>query len=169
MPVDLYWHACVEPEDHVAAATAAVFRALGRPGRRWNPFAERMVLAEIRGRLRAAARGELRPVDQVKPIGERDALFEIRWLDIPVTEVAPDGSSRHSTTGARLLHAEPLALSVCAVGLHAHEKPHGQDDATARARQDAEIRVALDRYHAGVGTLWGLRRSSGLPQPRRGE
>jgi len=155
--VDFYWHACPRTADHMEAALSALWAALQRPERRWNPWTSSMIKAELRDRLRVAAQGGLKPVDEVKRIGEGDVLFEIRWLDLAVTDVDGKGDLLHHATGLRLLHAEPLALSVCAVGLHAHEKPHSQDASVVREAQDREIDVALDRYHAGVGSLWNLR------------
>lgn len=156
--MDFYWHDCPDPQRHIEAAVDALWAAMQGPARRWNPWTERMVKAEFRDRLNVAAAGCLKPVDEVREIGEGRVLFEIRWLEIPVTDVDEGGTVRHSTTQARLLHAEPVELSVCAVGLHAHEKTVFPDAGLTRAAQEAEIAVALTRYHQGIGHLWGITR-----------
>lgn len=153
--VDFYWYSCDArgEESHLEAAVEALLEAIRAPGtRRWNPWVLTMVRSEFRQRLTLAAAGELVPVDEVS--GLRDAkwpLFEIRWQDIAVTEV--DGTELcHREIQVRLIHAEPPELSVCALGLHAHEKCVTGD---VRAQQDAEIDIALGRYLDGYGDRWG--------------
>jgi hypothetical protein len=155
--VDFYWHDCRDPGGHVEAAVAALWEAVDAPERRWNPFRRAMVLAEFRGRLKLAQAGELKPIDHVKEIGEGDVLFEIRWPHVGVSQVNGAGEVEHVDIEVRLLHAEPVELSVCAVGLHAHEKAiFPGDRRRTRDAQDAEIAVAIQRYHSGVATQWGV-------------
>ena len=155
--VDFYWAGCPSEflEDHIEQAKDALFAALGeRRQLLWNPHAEAMVKAEIKDRLRQAARGQLKPVDEVKSLrGGRDHLFEIRWQGIAITERLEDGTHRHVKTNLRLIFAEPPELSVAAVGLVAVEKPEGEE---GKALQDAAINEAERRYHAGLPRRWGL-------------
>lgn len=155
--VDFYWHDCASADGHLDAAEDALFESVSQSeSRRWNPHTEAMARAEFRDRLEAAERGELKPIDEVKEIGEGSVLFEIRWLDLPVTDQDPSGTIRHSHTDVRLYHAEPVQLSLCALGLHAAEKPHGLADRDVRDLQDAAIAEALRRYWEGEGSRWGL-------------
>ncbi len=129
--------------------------ALKPQGRVWNPFAERMARSEFRDRVRAAARGELEPVDEVKPVDVRNPppLYEIRWQDIPVTDRDGDRIV-HGTALVRMYHSEPTAVPDHFVGHHIHEKLIDVED--VNRKQNAEIRVALSFYRLGESTGWGI-------------
>lgn len=103
-------------------------------------------------------RGELVPVDEIKPVSDgRAALFEIRWSGVAVTESEEGGQVRHAEIEVRMIHTEPEGLGLAAVGLHAHEKRVVPGDpAATHAAQDREIEVAERCYYAGVRALWGL-------------
>jgi len=156
--VDFYWHTCTDPDGHIDAAVEALVAAVSGPTRRWNPWTMGTIRSEFRGVLLRAAAGDLRPVDEVKEVGDgRVRLFEIRWLEIGVTDEVERGVMRHSNVGVRLIHAEPIELSVCAVALHAHEKlVYPGDDRRTHAAQDEEIDIALNLYREGEGNLWGF-------------
>lgn len=154
LPVDIYWRYCPAEEDegHIVAIVQALFDAIAGADRVWNPFSGAIVRAEFTNRLRKAAQGDLVPVDHLKSLrGGRDNLFEIRWLDINVTERS-GGRIRHVTTGARLIHAEPLKVSVGMVGLLAHEKGPG----TAASAQDERIDQAEVVFHGGYDDTWSI-------------
>lgn len=168
--VDFYWHASSSPDqdDHIEAAVEALWQAIQRPGKRgWRPQTIAMARAEFRDRLRAAAEGKLKPVDEVKEVGdEHPVLFEIRWQTIEVVELGPPRTFRPILV--RLIHVEPIELGLAFVGLHAHEKlvitDRGDDEANRRAtkdEQDAEIDAALVVYGNGFSSMWGqVRRPS---------
>lgn len=171
LPVDLYWHA--RPDEgslsrHVDLVTDELMDVVKAPAeRRWNPYTETMVRREFRHRLMAATRGELVPVDHVKTIEHPLAaeMFEIRWQHVQITEQEADGRVRHRAAKVRLLHAEPDALGVVAIGLHAHEKLVVPDDARATRRaQDAEIEIAIGTYAAAL-PIW-MGRSPAQPLHR---
>ncbi|ASR55530.1 hypothetical protein [Cellulomonas sp. PSBB021] len=157
LPVDVYWHGCPEirtQDEHldvIAAELMAVVKA--RPERRWSPYAAIMLEREFRQRLAAASRGELKPIEHVKSLDHPLAaeMFEIRWQHVPVTEVTHDGGVRHGVVQVRLLHAEPAALGVVAIGLVPHEKLVIEGDARAtRDLQDAQIMQAVGIYAAAL-------------------
>ncbi len=159
LSVDLYWHARPEVStqaEHVDAIAGALMDVVkAPPERRWSPYASIMLEREFRHRLAAASRGELEPLDHVKSLDHPLAaeMFEIRWQHVPVTEATVDGGVRHRDVRVRLLHAEPAALGVVAIGLHAHEKVVVDGDARAtRDVQDAEILKAVGIYAAALPT-----------------
>jgi|GEM_PF-1041366 len=171
LPVDLYWHARPDEDrlsEHVDAMTDALMDVVTAPAeRRWNPYNETMARREFRHRLVEASRGALAPVDHVKSIEHPLAaeMFEVRWQNVRVTEAQADGRVRHRDVQVRLLHAEPQALGVVAVGLHAHEKLVVPGDARAtRAAQDTEIAHAAAVY-ATTLPAW-LARSPAQPLRR---
>lgn len=148
VPLTYYWHDCSDPDGHLEAAVSALWEVVSSPtARRWNPYAAAMAKAEFRNRLKAAQRGELKPVDQVKAMDPDDELFEIRWVGLTVTEHDPDsGTNVFLDIEVRLLHAEPAALGVCAIGLHAHQKVVVDGDKVETRRlQDVEIAIAVGR------------------------
>jgi hypothetical protein len=107
------------------------------------------------------------PVDHVKHIETPLVadMFEIRWSKVNIAELDAEGRERGQSVEVRLLHAEPDALGVCAIGLHAHEKVIVPDDARAtRAAQDAEIATAVGVY---ATTIPALLRSSPARALRR--
>ncbi|MFD6163693.1 hypothetical protein ACFWFR_00775 [Oerskovia sp. NPDC060287] len=156
--MDYYWHDCSDPELHLDRATDAVFASLERPSRRWSPHNKVYVRRSIRRRLELAAAGGLKPLAHVKPVGDGQAdLFEIRWTDINVVEAGEDGELRFKVVGVRLYHAEPLAISVAAVALHAHEKDYYPDDPKrTHDAQDEQIAIAEGIFRDGWATRWGL-------------
>ncbi|MEV7608621.1 hypothetical protein AB0N61_03970 [Microbacterium sp. NPDC089320] len=115
-----------------------------------------MVRAEFKKRLEKAQRGELEPVDEVKPVDVLNPppLYEIRWQDIAVTDRLDDGTQRFGKVVVRLYHSEPVARPGHFVGHHAHEKD--VDAADVYAAQDAEIDVAIGWYNHGADDFWGI-------------
>lgn len=142
------------------AATEAFMAALKPEGRVWNPFAERMARSEFRDRVQAAARGELVPVDEVKPVDVRypPPLYEIRWQGISVTDRIGDGLV-HSTALVRMYHSEPSRVPDHFIGHHVHEKLLNVDD--INDEQNFEIRVAKRLYDLGESDNWGIVPSTG--------
>jgi hypothetical protein len=141
------------------AVLQALWDAVQKPGRRWNPWNSSIVKAEFKNRMGLAVKGQLVPMDHIKSLGDGKAnLFEIRWADITVTEGDEQGGVSFASIGVRLIHAEPVRISIGAVGLHAHEKHVGSTDRQTHDAQDGQIACAERRYYAGVGELWGILR-----------
>lgn len=115
-----------------------------------------MVRSEFTNVLTRATRGELKPIDEVKPvdIANPPPMYELRWQDIAVTNRDATGALTHSTVVVRLYHSEPDEAPGYFVGHHAHEK----DVATAdvRGAQNDEIATALGWYQHGKDSLWGI-------------
>ena len=152
VPVDFYWWNCNDPDPvaHIEENVSALWEAIRAPGRRlWNPYNTATVKGEFRQRLKRAAAGNLRPIDEVKPMDPAadSSLFEIRWNTINTVERVDGAPARFATARARLIHAEPLEPGVlCAVGLHAHEKVVFDNDPKAtRDAQDREVEFARAR------------------------
>ncbi|WP_425955320.1 hypothetical protein [Xylanimonas sp. McL0601] len=158
--IDFYWWSCADEDvkSHLDDALAALWRAVDGPNRRWTPWSQSMVRSQFKKRLEKAIRGQLVPVDEIKPLRDgRASLFEIRWTDIGVSEVGTGGELVFRDVHVRLIHTEPDGFGLGVVGLHAHEKAIDPDDPTwTRAEQDAEVDTAERCYFAGVGTNWGL-------------
>lgn len=168
LEVDFYWIDCDPSDVQIDGAVDALMGAISGPGRVWNPWARAAVEEEFKKRLQRAARGQLRPVDEVKVIDPRpsmpDGLFEIRWKDVRVLELveAPSAQGklqRERKVHVRLIEWEPLA-DIAAVGLHVHEKEIVKGDKVATRRlQDAEIDVALSHLFENrdhVASLLGV-------------
>lgn len=148
---------CEAAEDKdLEVATEAFFTALDSPGRVWNPHSRTMAKMEFQRRVQKAGRGELEPLDEVKPVDEKNPppLYEIRWQTIGVT-TRVDGVTKHAQTIVRLYHSEPTGVPTHFVGHHIHEKLISDDTWSA---QNAEIEIAKAFYHAGESTLWGIAR-----------
>lgn len=163
LPVDFYWYGggASTADQHITLAVDALMGAIkAPPNRLWNPFQERMIHAEFKKRLEKAARGELEPPAELKPLRGGDSLFEIRWQAIPVHEVLPSGRPSHTEVGVRLIHAQPFdELGLCILGLHAHEKTIIEDDhAATKDAQDHQIDIAEQLFASGYPTCWGVTR-----------
>lgn len=166
--MDFYWVDTPSDDatDHIEAAVSALFAAIQGAGTRlWSPYAVPLIKANFRKRLEKAVLGELNPPKELKPLRNgRHPLFEIRWGDIAVHEAAAGGSpERFHEVEARLIHAEPDELGVCAVGLHAHEK---LTDGTREEIQDAqnrEIDHAEALFLQGQPRNWGVTRRQWVP------
>lgn len=161
-----YWRYCAA-QDHIEAAVDYLMDAVTRdhPARRsTNPYWARLTRSAFRRRLEAAQRGELEPVDEVKPIGDHipeSNLFEIRWSEIPVREQnpqAPDDAAKdlQAKVEVRLYFAEPPNCGLAILGLHCHEKRVHGTDAQIREAQDEEIAHAFKMYADGFKDRWGV-------------
>lgn len=152
--VAIYWRYCTAADQaaHIEEMVDRLMDTLKVGNRVWNPWSEPAVAAKFRDRLRRAAAGRLRPVDEVKPLRGGRRLFEIRWQDIAVTEVH-DGQASHHTTNARLIHAEPAELGVALLGLVVHEKPQTVE---SKVEQDAHIDAAQNILVRAESSLWGV-------------
>lgn len=115
-----------------------------------------MVRAEFRQRLLKASEGKLVPVDEVKPvdISNPPPLYEIRWIDVAVTDIDSQGSTSFGRVHVRLYHSEPPEAPNHFIGHHAHEKNVELDD--VRGAQDAEIQTAIGWYRHGYNERWGI-------------
>lgn len=169
--VDFYWvdNPSQDESEHVSHAVKALFDAISIPGvRLWTPYNAPLVKAEFKKRIEKAMRGQLEPPSELKPIGGGDLLplYEIRWSGISVHEQPPDGGqARYFKVEARLLHGEPIELSVCFVGLHAHEKQYeGSHDEVKRA-QDDHIEIAATAYRDAQSLGWDVLRRTSLDEP----
>lgn len=162
-PVTFRWFGYPKADigEDLDIATDAFLAAITPEGRVWNPWAQRMVRAEFRDRVKAAARGELEPIDHVKAVDQENPppLYEIRWQGIAVTDHR-DGHTTHGTALARMYHSEPPHLDDHFIGHHVHEKLLDVDD--INATQDEEIRIAKRFYDAGEPTGWGIAAGSGV-------
>lgn len=153
--VDLYWRQCNAPEleSHIDRIVDEVFETLKKPGRAWNPWKEEVIKGSIESLISRAASGNLEPVDHVKSLrnGIGD-LFEIRFSNLHVTEIR-NKIAVDVKTHARLIHVEPIKISVGAIGLLAFEKPDGIDFKT---EQDDFIDEA-ERLEASIRSRnWGV-------------
>ena len=150
-----YGYPSANAGEDLDVATDVFMAAISPPGRLWNPWAERMARAEFRDRLKAASRGELVPIDEVKPVDDDNPppMYEIRWQGISVTNKVGDDVS-HQTVLVRLYHSEPDIRPGHFVGHHIHEKDVASPG--VYGRQDAEIAVAKRFYDAGEASAWGI-------------
>jgi hypothetical protein len=140
----------------VDAAVNVLMSAISGEGRLWNPWTGTMVRQEFRSRIGKASRGELVPVDEVKPVDAANPppMYEIRWQDINVTERDTDGGQRFKQVVVRMYHSEPPELPSHFIGHHAHEKDVDADD--VNAAQNEEIATAVGWYAHGHSSLWGI-------------
>ncbi|MEG8034238.1 hypothetical protein QP157_02560 [Sphingomonas sp. LR61] len=148
-----------EPTPAAIAAAAEEFHELmHRSGWLWSPYNWPLEKRRFTKRLEDACAGTLVPVEHVKDIdrGAHEYLFEIRWK-IKVLEQLPDGKRANRSVEVRLYHAEPSTMTDVFVGLHLHEKQivKGNTRAT-RDLQDAQIDIAIARFHEGRPVHWGL-------------
>lgn len=153
--VDLYWVDSLDVrylDDHIGAIVEALMELVCRPRDRvWsNPYLKGYLREDFRDRLVEASKGNLVPVDEVKPIRRSGPmrLFEIRWTDVQVVQVVRR-EKRHTTIEVRLLHAEPSAVPSAAIAVHVHEKRTDKAD-KVKIWQNAEIDRAMGRYRATV-------------------
>lgn len=165
--VAFYWvdNPSTDEDDHLDQAVDTLFEAIRHAGvRLWTPWNTPLLKAEFRNRLKKASRGELEPPDELKPVGDgRPSIYEIRWSEIEVHE-RPDGDGPHrfKKIEVRLLHGEPLELSLALLGLHAHEKRTDGTDEEIKRAQDAEIERAKAIYLEAAPRSWGVvRRTPG--------
>lgn len=163
LPADFYWvdNPAEDESAHISQAVEVLFSAINAPGvRLWSPYNAPLVKAQFRNRIEKAARGELEPPDELKPVSDgRLPLYEIRWSGITVHERTEDGDpDSYYDVQVRLLHGEPDELGLCFIGLHAHEKQcRGSADEVKRA-QNAEIETAASIYLMATPRRWGVTR-----------
>lgn len=157
--IHFHWFDGIQSEKGaLERATEAFMAVLRQPNRLWSPYAEVMVKAEFKKRIQKAAAGLLKPIDEVKGVGEGHAqpLYEIRWQDIPVTEREdPQASPVHLQVLVRLYHSEPVSEPDYFIGHHIHQKVVGPG-VDVRSRQDAEIAVARRIFDMGEAIRWHL-------------
>lgn len=161
--VDFYWidNPAEDESEHISQAVDALFQAISIPGvRRWSPYNAPLVKAQFKNRIQKAARGDLEPPDELKPVSNgRLPLYEIRWSGISVHERSEDGGpDNYFDVEARLLHGEPDELGVCFIGLHAHEKQYRGTPAEIKQAQNAQIETAANLYLAARPRQWGVTR-----------
>lgn len=143
-PVTFYWHDCHDG-NHQKAAEEALMRAVWRPGRLKNPYAQAAARSEFRDRLQLATQGELVPSDHVKRIQSQPSLdmYEIRWSGITVRERRADGIEMALDVEVRLYYVDLPDCGLAVLGCHCHEKSVEGDESQVRAAQDAEIHHAV--------------------------
>lgn len=161
-PITFRWYgfpSCAEGDD-VRTAVDVLFASIAGGDRVWNPFAEQMARSEFKRRIEKAERGELRPVDEVKPVDVSNPppLYEIRWQGIHVTGRRSDGVQYFADAKVRLYHSEPTTVPTHFVGHHAHEKDLSAVDVNAAQQQ--EIRTALGWHYQGISSTWGIASSN---------
>jgi hypothetical protein len=165
VPQIYVWVGTSAEKSDIEAAAEALMAAIEEPGRLWNMWNRASTKAEFAGRLRAAQRGELKPIDEVKYLerGSQAWLYEIRWQDISVRHRTPEGVLSFLSLKVRALHAETSSLPMHLIGLHAHEKiivdvegdPEASRAETARA-QNREIDKAVKRFWDEQPSNWGI-------------
>jgi hypothetical protein len=157
-PLRYVWAARAPGQTDIAAAVEALMSAIRGNNRRWNMYTEAAARSEFRKRLERAERGDLKPVDHVKKLGRgsRADLFEIRWQDITVHEVATDGKVSYPKIKARLQHAEPAGEPTLLIGVHAHEKVVVKgDNAMTKSLQNQEIATGVKAFFEQDPADWG--------------
>lgn len=143
----------------IDAVVTALMNTLRGDGRQWNPYSETMARAEFKGRLEAAERGELVPVDEVLQLvtGRAGWLYEIRWQGVSVRRATSPTSVEYYDAEVRALHGEPPRLPVHLIGVHVHEKLYWPDDAQrTRDEQNHHIQLAVDKFWGLEPSNWGL-------------
>lgn len=122
----------------------------------WNPYAEQMAKSEFKNRIKRAAQGDLKPVDEIKPVDVLNPppLYELRWIDLAVTDRDPNGTVSYSTVQVRMYHSEPAEAPGYFIGHHAHEKL--LDVIDVNTVQQSEIHTAIGFYKAGAPSNWGI-------------
>lgn len=172
IPLEFYWvdNPSLNPADHIDEAVDRLFDAISEPGvRLWSPESAILMKRNFRKRIENATAGKLKPRSEFKPVGDgRLPIFEIIWSGLAVRERGIDGSpDQYKDVEVRLLHGEPLALGLCAVGLHCHEKFIAGTQAEVHAAQDEEIGRAQAIYREAEPRLWGVTRREvvGTPTP----
>lgn len=150
-----YWRSCVSGR-HLDEACDYLADALGAE---WPSMEARAdVVAVLKGRLRQAERGRLRPREECKPIRKDPELYEIRWTD-DVRVVDRDRVSGlflpERNVHVRLYYAERDGESWF-LGLHGHEKRFGESDQETEALQDEEIDRAVTHYRREAYCCWGV-------------
>ncbi len=147
---------CEPHEDNIDAAVEVLMAKVTPPGRVWNPWSGTMVKREFRHRIVHASKGELVPVDEVKPVDVANPppLYEIRWQDINVTDRLEDGTQRFGKVAVRMYHSEPEEAPGHFIGHHAHEKDLTATD--VNAAQNEEIATAIGWYRQGRDSKWGI-------------
>ncbi len=161
--VELQFHYfdCVPRTDlePIDIAVDAFMEAISNDARRWNIYNRATAKAACKKRLERAAKGELKPVDEVKGVDEDNTapLYEIRWQNVAVTEQSPDDPSQQVFLEVlvRMYHSEPDILPQYFVGHHVHEKVV-TDGVEVYELQDDEIAVARRKYEVGEPVTWGI-------------
>lgn len=158
--VEFYWAHFdgADIDDHIRHAVEMLFSVVERRGERaWNPYNATITKTAFRRRLQAAARGDLDPPGELKPLrGGRGHLYEIRWQDVQVTNFLSDRSVEHRNVLVRLIHTEPPQLPASVIALHAHEKDITGSESEIHDAQDSEIAQAEQIYYAGRDQHWDL-------------
>jgi len=159
LPVIYVWAEGAGEVTDIEAAVNSLMGTLRGAGRQWNPYSESMARAEFRQRLLTAELGDLVPVDEVLRLvtGGDGWLYEIRWQDISVRRVQPNGSVEYYDAQVRALHGEPPRLPQYLIGVHVHEKLHwSDDDSRTEDEQNAQIRIAVKKFWAFEPSNWGI-------------
>lgn len=165
--MNYYWRHC-SAGDHVEATmecAIAVFEeaknSMERPKYRITDVQIATLEAEIEDLLSVARAGNLKPIDEVKPIRgaselpEELRMFEIRWNDIVLYKIDMVTGGFESTSALlRLYYVESDADWF--VGLHVHEKLIGQSDEETAQMQDEEIGRAVDLSNRCSGDGWNV-------------
>lgn len=145
-----------EKDDIETAVDVLIDCIRNQEGRVWSPHALAMARAEFRQRIRKAANGRLRPIEQVKPVDTKNPppLYEIRWQNIPITERDGSGGTSHGEAIVRMYHSEPDSAPGYFVGHHAHEKRLDVPD--VNAEQQTQIKIAIAWHDHGRNNNWGI-------------
>ncbi len=122
-----------------------------------NDFTISAARAEIRGLLERAMQGRLKPIKQIKVLAGKSipTLFEIRWQNIPMAELQPNGEIKTVYLMFRMYHSEPEEVPGFFIAHHIHEKDVSQQE-EIRAKQNKEIAVARRYFELGKTIKWGL-------------
>lgn len=128
------------------------------PSRRWTPWNEPLIRAEVAGLIETGKIGGLTPVKHVKEIerAPREYIFEIRFSN-QVSRVDSKGRAGFDTAQSRSYHTEPAHIPDVFIGLHVHEKAIVKGDGRrTQELQDVEIDIAVQAFERGEPHNWGL-------------
>ena len=108
---------------------------------------EAIIVGEIRGRMRAMARGRLPEEDPpaLEPVVSQPDLFELRWKFIKEKALV------------RAYHGEPRDPDVVVVRVHCKRTDAPVDE--QQALQNAEMAEGQRRFTAGERSRWGHTRA----------
>lgn len=128
-----------------------------KPTRITNDYVWAAARAEIKKKIELASQGRLTPPRQIDVVDRRNPppMYEIRWQNITIRELQPDGKIAYLSLIVRMYHSEPLEAPEYFIGHHIHEKDVSDED-VINTLQNAEIAVARRYFEHGLPTLWGI-------------
>lgn len=163
-PIKFRWYG--EPQakcgDDIEGLRAAFVNAIRRENRLLSEHLLATAWIEIHAKVERAIKGNLRSSSHLKQVDRYrlPAIFEIRWQDISILEIQPNGSLRQLNLLIRMYHSEPAEVPDYFIGHHIHEKVILKSTETT-ALQNDEIGLARQYLEQGRSKLWGINRLTG--------